>query len=229
MDYSVFDALRAGFGKIVFVIRKDFEDDFRRVVISKYAGNYGAEVYEQDDFFDLIDELNEEDKDAYKQLKNGVSIEFDSKGLKKYFKETSIGSSANASFDYDSSMVSGSIFYIGGLKSNNKWGLTALAIEFETADDAEDYYDDTIDSLESGMDQLSTYMDTDDDDGEDNGITYYIATATYSSNDIGIYEGIYRDGKYVLFVLAADVESTNGEEAMEELCDAIGIIKPTDA
>ena len=37
MDYSVFDALRAGFGKIVFVIRKDFEDDFRRVVLSKYA------------------------------------------------------------------------------------------------------------------------------------------------------------------------------------------------
>ena len=36
MDYSVFDALRAGFGKIVFVIRKDFEEDFRRVVLSKY-------------------------------------------------------------------------------------------------------------------------------------------------------------------------------------------------
>ena len=35
MDYSVFDAMRAGFGKVVFVIRKDFEEDFRRVVISK--------------------------------------------------------------------------------------------------------------------------------------------------------------------------------------------------
>ena len=38
LDYSVYDALRAGFGKIVFVIRKDFEDDFRRVVLSKYEG-----------------------------------------------------------------------------------------------------------------------------------------------------------------------------------------------
>ena len=35
MDYSVFDALRAGFGKIVFVIRKDFEDAFRKAVLSK--------------------------------------------------------------------------------------------------------------------------------------------------------------------------------------------------
>ncbi len=44
MDYSVYDALRAGFGKIVFVIRKDFEDDFRRVVLSKYADKVPCEV-----------------------------------------------------------------------------------------------------------------------------------------------------------------------------------------
>ena len=44
LDYSVFDALRAGFGKIVFVIRKDFEDDFRRVVLSKYAGKVQCEL-----------------------------------------------------------------------------------------------------------------------------------------------------------------------------------------
>ena len=44
MDYSVFDALRAGFGKVVFVIRKDFEEDFRRVVLSKYADKVPCEV-----------------------------------------------------------------------------------------------------------------------------------------------------------------------------------------
>ena len=44
MDYSVFDALRAGFGKVVFVIRKDFEEDFRRVVIAKYADKVPCEV-----------------------------------------------------------------------------------------------------------------------------------------------------------------------------------------
>ena len=44
MDYSVYDALRAGFGKIVFVIRTDFEDDFRRVVLSKYADKVPCEV-----------------------------------------------------------------------------------------------------------------------------------------------------------------------------------------
>lgn len=36
LDYSVFDALRAGFGKVVFVIRKDFEEDFRSKVGSRF-------------------------------------------------------------------------------------------------------------------------------------------------------------------------------------------------
>lgn len=44
MDYSVYDALRAGFGKVVFVIRKDFEEDFRRQVLSKYEGSAPVEV-----------------------------------------------------------------------------------------------------------------------------------------------------------------------------------------
>lgn len=44
MDYSVYDALRAGFGKVVFVIRKDFEEAFREVVISKYAEKVPCEV-----------------------------------------------------------------------------------------------------------------------------------------------------------------------------------------
>lgn len=44
LDYSVYDALRAGFGKIVFVIRKDFEEDFRRVVLSKYEGKVQCEI-----------------------------------------------------------------------------------------------------------------------------------------------------------------------------------------
>ena len=38
MDYSVFDAVRSGFGRVVFVIRRDFEDVFRRTIGVKYEG-----------------------------------------------------------------------------------------------------------------------------------------------------------------------------------------------
>lgn len=48
MDYSVYDALRAGFGKIVFVIREFFEEDFRKKIVSKYEGHVPVEVVYQE-------------------------------------------------------------------------------------------------------------------------------------------------------------------------------------
>lgn len=44
MDYSIYDAIRAGFGKVVFVIRRDFETDFRGKVLSKYRDHIPVEV-----------------------------------------------------------------------------------------------------------------------------------------------------------------------------------------
>ena len=32
MDYSIYDALEAGFNKLVFIIRKDIEEDFRQII-----------------------------------------------------------------------------------------------------------------------------------------------------------------------------------------------------
>lgn len=48
MDYSIFDAIRGGFGKLVFVIRKSFEQDFRDKIISKYENHIPVEVVFQD-------------------------------------------------------------------------------------------------------------------------------------------------------------------------------------
>ncbi len=38
LDYSVHDALRAGFDRVVFVIREDFEQVFRDIVVARYEG-----------------------------------------------------------------------------------------------------------------------------------------------------------------------------------------------
>ena len=38
LDYSVYDAIRAGFGKVVFIIRKDFEEAFKSQVGARFAG-----------------------------------------------------------------------------------------------------------------------------------------------------------------------------------------------
>ena len=37
MDYSIYDALNAGFGKIVFIIRKDLEQDFKEIIGNRIA------------------------------------------------------------------------------------------------------------------------------------------------------------------------------------------------
>ncbi|MBR5763669.1 MAG: nucleotidyltransferase [Bacteroidaceae bacterium] len=54
MDYSIYDAIRGGFGKLVFVIRKDFEKDFREKIISKYQDKLPVELV-----FQSIDDLPE--------------------------------------------------------------------------------------------------------------------------------------------------------------------------
>lgn len=39
IDYSLYDAIRAGFGKVVFIIRRDIERDFRDLFIDKLSGS----------------------------------------------------------------------------------------------------------------------------------------------------------------------------------------------
>jgi choline kinase len=38
IDYSIYDAIRAGFGKVVFVIREHFADAFREIFDPKLKG-----------------------------------------------------------------------------------------------------------------------------------------------------------------------------------------------
>ena len=48
IDYSVFDALRAGFGKLVFVIRKDIEQAFKEFVGARFEKHIRIEyVYQE--------------------------------------------------------------------------------------------------------------------------------------------------------------------------------------
>ncbi len=52
MDYSIFDAIRSGYGKIVFIIRKQFEDNFRSVFEPKLKGKVEtAYVHQEMDLF----------------------------------------------------------------------------------------------------------------------------------------------------------------------------------
>ena len=48
IDYSIFDAMRAGFCKLVFVIRKDIEQQFREIVGSRFEKRIAVEYAYQE-------------------------------------------------------------------------------------------------------------------------------------------------------------------------------------
>ena len=54
MDYSIYNAMRAGFGKVVFIIRKDFAENFKEVFEPKLKGKIEVDyVYQElEDFVD---------------------------------------------------------------------------------------------------------------------------------------------------------------------------------
>ncbi len=54
LDYSVYDAIEAGFQKVVFIIRKDIEEDFKRIIGNRMEKQIEVEYVIQD-----IDDLPE--------------------------------------------------------------------------------------------------------------------------------------------------------------------------
>jgi NDP-sugar pyrophosphorylase family protein len=52
MDYSIYSAIEAGFGKVVFIIRKDFEENFRAAFEPKLKGKIAIDyVFQERDSF----------------------------------------------------------------------------------------------------------------------------------------------------------------------------------
>jgi NDP-sugar pyrophosphorylase family protein len=48
MDYSIYDAIRAGFKKVVFIIRKDFAENFKAIVEPRLKGRIEIDYVYQD-------------------------------------------------------------------------------------------------------------------------------------------------------------------------------------
>lgn len=64
IDYSVYDAIRAGFNKIVFIIRKDFYEDFRNTIGKRLEGKVKVEYV-----FQELDDLPSSYTSSIKRVK----------------------------------------------------------------------------------------------------------------------------------------------------------------
>jgi len=63
LDYSMYDAIKTGFNKVVFVISKYFEEEFKKVVSSKYEGKIEIEYA-----FQEIESVPEELRNSKRNL-----------------------------------------------------------------------------------------------------------------------------------------------------------------
>lgn len=64
MDYSIYDAVEAGFDKVIVVIRKDLEKDFREVIGNRIEKKIRVEYA-----FQELDDIPEKYKSAFKERK----------------------------------------------------------------------------------------------------------------------------------------------------------------
>jgi len=60
MDYSIYDAIKAGFGRVVFIIRKDFANNFKEKFASKLAGKIKVDYVYQEMDAHVLGKINSE-------------------------------------------------------------------------------------------------------------------------------------------------------------------------
>lgn len=72
IDYSVYDAIRAGFGKIVYVIRKSFEEEFKEVIIDALPNHIETDYVFQE--LDSIESTIKTNPDRIKPWGTGHAV-----------------------------------------------------------------------------------------------------------------------------------------------------------
>jgi len=72
IEYSIYDAIRAGFKKVVFIIRKNIEDDFKEVFVGKFGNLIEVDFAFQE--IDILPKGIEVPKDRVKPWGTGHAV-----------------------------------------------------------------------------------------------------------------------------------------------------------
>ena len=193
--------------------------------VSSYAEGLGAESYDGKGFLKKMNKTYGFDED-------GSYAVMDSSELKKYFDDKGISDGNTVELEYESSMVSGAIYFLGKYEGDGKCQYEVFAVEFEEEKDAEDYFDDVVEIIEANLERIKSSATTDSDSGKDDEINYFVSSKIFGigrlNPPLAIYNAVYQDGKYLLFITGNDYGTNfNTEDAIEGWCDEFGIVSPT--
>jgi dTDP-glucose pyrophosphorylase len=111
LEYSVYDAIRAGFGKVVFVIRRDIEKDFKEIFIDKLKMHIEIDYVFQE--LDMVPEGINVPADRVKPWGTGHAVMVAAKAIKEPF------AVINADDYYGSDAYKKLATYLSGLDNNS--------------------------------------------------------------------------------------------------------------
>ena len=134
LDFSIYDAIQAGFGKVVFIIRKSIEQDFKSFFNSKLKGKIEVEYV-----FQEIDNIPEKYKDNNRQKPWGTGHAL--LMAKDVISENFAVINADDFYEIDGDMIE--MIYRINEKSSNPANLYATCFEFGTLGDS------TLNTIES--------------------------------------------------------------------------------
>ena len=193
--------------------------------VYNYAKGLDAESYDGSSFLKKM-------RKTYGFDENGSYASLNRGELKNYFSEKGISDGNTVELGYKSSMVSGTIFFLGKFEAKDKCDYELFAVEFEHEEDAKKYFDEVSEIIRSNLSRIKSSADTSIDSGVKGGINYCIANKIFGlgrlNPPVAIYNGIYQEDQFILFITAVDSGNNfNTEDAVEKFCKEMGILSPT--
>ena len=185
--------------------------------LAKYAKDFGAELYT--DYEDWQDDLN--DDEAPKGIEDGLYVNAKGDDVKEAIKKVD-----DLSEYYEKTMKEATVFIVGNDKSDHEFGTIFISATYDSKDSALDAYEDIADKLE---DEDSDYYDKHDfDDFEENGVQYSLLMLEDEYWEEYTYKGVYYKGNTVFVALGYGENKKDVLGALDETCEAVGLVSPSE-
>lgn len=171
--------------------------------ISVFEDTLDAEEIDPED---LIESIEEND---YEDVEDGVWAKMDKSDSKDAVKAMQLNA-----FMAEAKHVESSLVYLktNPLYEEDRYAFFMTVLEFKDVDDADDFFDDTIDLWEETSDDVEF-------DDEDKLTQAYVCL---EDDDLEVYAGVYKNGNKVLYVV-----NINAEDDLDDACEAFNVNSPT--
>ena len=197
---------------------------------------YDEAGYEQVEIDEIVDGFEDYSSNyrVDKDLEDGVYAVADtSREIKRAFDGYGGLNLVASLFEYDKDMQQVCWFTRLEESYNSSTVLTGISIRYDSTREGEEYLDEAYDNLQDfDIEDIGPYY-TDfeydrDKDGLVECLTIRFSAEIEPYGEYEYYIGLYIQGRYAFILFGMDYGSTKCKRDIEDICDAIGVVSPTD-